>query len=242
MEEITSELEYDFLFLFKDGKEKRIRVRIDEKTLNIIRPVIKIPPKWTEISKFQCPHCPIDKTKFKYCPLAVNLNDVISDFKDFNSFDEVEVTIQTSARTYSKKTSLQSALGSLLGIVMVANDCPTMGKLKPMMRFHLPFATLEETDYRVLSMYLLAQYVIAKKGGEPDWEMNNLKDMYEEIKKLNQNVCRHLREIDSKDAVVNAVVTLNSFAEHVTFLLGKNMMQRLEILYKDYLKEPDIKK
>jgi hypothetical protein len=242
MEEITSEFEYDFAFLFNDGKEKRVKVRIDEKTLNIIRPAIKVPPKWTEISNFMCPHCPIDKAKFKYCPLAVNLNDVISDFKEFHSYDEVEVTIRTNARTYYKKTSLQNALGSLLGIVMVANDCPTMGKLKPMMRYHLPFATLEETDYRVLSMYLLAQYVIAKKGGEPDWEMNNLKDLYEEIKLLNQNACRHLSEIESKDAIVNAVVTLNSFAEHVTFLLGKNMMQRLEILFKDYLLESDIKK
>ena len=242
MEEITSEFDYDFSFIFKDGKEKRVKVRIDEKTLNIIRPEIKIPPKWTQISNFMCPHCPIDKDKFNYCPLAVNINDVISDFKDFHSYDEVEVTIKTNARTYFKKTSLQNALGSLLGIVMVANDCPTMGKLKPMMRYHLPFATLEETDYRVLSMYLLAQYVIAKKGGKPDWEMNHLKDLYEEIKLLNQNVCRHLREIESKDAIVNAVVTLNSFAEHVTFLLGKNMMQRLEILFNDFLLEANIKK
>ncbi len=235
VEENAAEFQYEFSFLFKDGKEKRIKVRIDEKTLNIIRPEIKVPPKWTEISSFKCPNCPIDKEKFKYCPLTVSLNDVISDFKEFHSYDEVEVTIMTQTRTYYKKTSLQNALGSLLGIVMVANDCPTMGKLKPMMRYHLPFASLEETDYRVLSMYLLAQYVIAKNGGEPDWEMNNLKDLYEEIKVLNQNVCQHLREVESKDAIVNAVVTLNSFAEHVTFLLGKNMLQRLEILFKDYL-------
>jgi hypothetical protein len=213
-------------------------VRIDDKTLNLIRPEIKVPPKWAKLSHFKCPQCPLDEVKFKYCPVAVNISDVMNDFKEFHSYDNVEVTIQTAERTYYKHTSLQSALGSLLGIVMVANDCPVMGKLKPMMRFHLPFATLEETDYRVLSMYLLAQYVIAKKGGNPDWEMNNLKDLYEEIKLLNQNVCRILsEEIDSKDAVVNAVVSLNSFAEHVTFLLSKNMMQRLEILFKGYLAE-----
>jgi hypothetical protein len=204
----------------------------------LIRPEIKVPPKWTELSNFKCPQCPLDRSKFKYCPVAVNISDVITEFKEFNSYDNVEVTIQTSERTYYKHTSLQNGLGSLLGIVMVANDCPVMGKLKPMMRFHLPFATLEETDYRVLSMYLLAQYVIAKKGGKPDWDMSNLKDIYEDIKLLNHNVCRILsEEIDSKDAVVNAVVSLNSFAEHVTFLLGKNMMQRLEILFKDYLSE-----
>ena len=235
MEALTSEFEYDFSFRFNDDKEKRVKIRIDEKTLNVIHPSLKIPPKWTEIINFKCSHCPIDENKFKYCPLAVNLNDVISDFTEFHSYDEVEVTIHTNARTYYKRTSLQNALGSLLGIVMVANGCPTMGKLKPMMRYHLPFATLEETNYRVLSMYSLAQYVIAKKGGVPDWEMNNLKDLYGEIKLLNQNVCRHLAKIESKDAIVNAVVTLNSFAEHVTFLLSKNMLQRLEILFKDYL-------
>lgn len=235
MEETTTEFKFDFSFFFNNGNEKRVRVRIDEKTLNIIRPEIKVPPKWTEIKNFECPHCPIDRNKFKYCPVAVNLNDVITDFTEYNSYDEVEVTIHTDARTYFKKTSLQDGLGSLLGIVMVANDCPIMGKLKPMMRYHLPFATLEETDYRVLSMYLLAQYVILKNGGKPDWEMNNLKDIYEDIKLLNQNVCSRLMEIKSKDAIINAVVKLNSFAEYVTFLLSKDMRQRLEILFKDYL-------
>lgn len=237
MNEITSEFIYDFSFLFNDGFEKKIKIRIDEKTLNLIRPEMKIPPKWTKLSNFKCTHCPIDESNFKYCPVAINLNDTITDFKEFHSYDEVEVTIKTNERTYYKKTSLQNGLGSLIGIVMVANDCPVMGKLKPMMRYHLPFANLEETDYRVLSMYLLAQYVIAKNGGEPDWEMNNLKELYEDIKLLNQNVCLQLSELGTKDAIVNAVVTLNSFAEHVTFLLSKNMLQRLEILFKYWMND-----
>jgi hypothetical protein len=226
---------YDFSFKFKDGKEKKVKVRIDEETLNIIRPQLTVPPKWTELENFNCEHCPLDKNKFKYCPVAVNINDVVSDFKEFNSFDDVDVTIRTNTRTYSKHTSLQNGLGSLLGIVMVANDCPVMGRLKPMMRYHLPFATLEETDYRVLSMYLLAQFVIAKKGGKPDWEMNNLKDLYEDIKTLNQNISRQVAKLESKDAIANSVIVLNNFAEHVTFLLNKKMMHRLEILFKDYL-------
>lgn len=237
MEEITSEFEFNFAFVFKDGKEKKAKVRIDRQTLNIIRPELRVPPHWAKIENFKCPHCPIDMNKYRYCPLAINLNDVIIDFADLHSYDEVEVTIQTEERTYFKRTSLQNGLGSLLGIVMVANDCPLMGRLKPMMRYHLPFATLEETDYRVLSMYMLAQFVIAKKGGRPDWGMNNLKDLYEDIKKLNQNVSRQLSQIDTKDAIVNAVVILNSFAEHVTFLLNKNMMERLGILFNDWIND-----
>jgi hypothetical protein len=30
VEEITSEFEYDFLFVFDDGKEKRVKIRIDD--------------------------------------------------------------------------------------------------------------------------------------------------------------------------------------------------------------------
>jgi hypothetical protein len=236
VEETPRVFTLDFLFQFKNGKEKRINIRIDEETLNLIRPQHKVPPKWAEIEDFLCPHCPIDKSKYKYCPLAVNLNDVISDFTEFRSYEEVDITIQTKERTYYKNTSMQSGLGSLLGIVMVANDCPVLGKLKPMMKYHLPFATLEETDYRILSMYMLAQFVILKKGGEPDWEMENLKDLYEDIKILNQNVSKQLSKIESKDAIVNAVVILNNFAEHLTFLLGKNMMKKLEILFKDWIK------
>ncbi len=235
MDEITSEYKIDFSFRFSDGQRKDVNIRIDEKTLNIIRPEIKVPPSWAKLENFKCIHCPLDELKFKYCPVAVNLNDIIIDFHDFNSYDKVEVFINTEAREYYKNTSLQNGLGSMLGVIMVANDCPIMGRLKPMMRYHLPFATLDETDYRVMAMYMLAQYVIAKKGGQPDWEMNKLKEVYEDIKILNQNVSRQLSKILSKDAVVNAVVVLNSFAEHVTFLLSKNMMKRLEILFKDYL-------
>jgi len=231
----ASEFVFNFSFKFKDGQEKKIKIRVDEKTLNIIRPEITVPPKWAELTSFKCQHCPLDENKYKYCPLAINLNDVISNFTDYRSYDEVDVTIQTNERSYSKKTSLQIGLGGLLGIVMVACDCPVMGKLKPMMRYHLPFATLEETDYRVLSMYMLAQFVIEKNGGKPDWEMNHLRDLYEDIKLLNQNVCRQIAGIGTKDAVINAIVTLNNFAEHVTYLLSKNMLQRLEILFKDYL-------
>lgn len=235
MNEIKSEFHINFSFLFSDGSEKKTKIRIDEETLNLIRPELKVPPKWALLENFECPNCPLDRTKYKYCPLAVNLNDVLNDFKEYNSYAEVFVTIQTDERTYSKRTSLQNGLGSLFGIVMVANDCPVMGKLKPMMRYHLPFATLEETDYRVLSMYMLAQYVIAKNGGVPDYEMNNLKNLYDDIKILNRNVSHQLSKIKSKDALVNSVVILNTFAEHVTFILNKNTMQRMKILFKDYL-------
>ena len=43
-----------------------------------------------------------------------------------------------------------------------------MESLKPMVRFHLPFATVEETVFRSVSTYLLSQYLaeIAEENEE----------------------------------------------------------------------------
>lgn len=75
----------------------------------------------------------------------------------------------TEERTYSKDTLLQQGLASLLGIVMTTSGCPVLEPLKPMVRFHLPFATLTETVYRMVSMCLVGPSLpILPPGGEED--------------------------------------------------------------------------
>ena len=90
--------------------------------------------------------------------------DIIHSFKDSISYEEVEVFITTKARTYMKRTTLQKGLSSLLGIYMVTSGCPTMEKLKPMVRYHLPFATEEETKYRV-SQCIYSPNIFCTNGG-----------------------------------------------------------------------------
>jgi hypothetical protein len=220
-------------FRFEDGKQKTFRMKLNDRTLNLERPASGF-PEWTKLTNFKCPHCKLGENAV-YCPLAVNLSDVINFFKEVVSYDKVDLIVETDVRQYRKYTSVQSGLSSLLGILMVANECPVMGKLKPMLRFHLPFATIDETEYRILSMYLLAQYFRWKKGQEPDWEMTNLVSMYDEIKILNQYVVKKINELEVRDASLNAVVTLNNFAEHITFILNRHILDKFESLFKDYL-------
>ena len=229
-----SELIFNYRFIFSEDKEKTFNIRLNKKSLNIIRSKTETPPEWTKLKNFKCSHCPLNESKYEFCPLAINLSDVIDFFGNLFSFENVETIVDTGERQIWKYTSVQAGVSSLLGVLMVANDCPVMGKLKPMMRFHLPFSSIEETDYRVLSMYMLAQYFLWKKGKEPDWEMKNLVKMYSDIKILNKNVCKKISEIESRDANRNAVVILNNFAEHVTFILNKSVLEKTEHLFKDY--------
>jgi hypothetical protein len=165
----------------------------------------------------------------------MSLVDLVESFKGSISFEKAKIVFEFEDRTYFKHTALQEGLSSLIGIYMVTSGCPLMEKLKPMVRFHLPFATEEETMYRVISMYLLAQYFMYKKGQNPDWELKNLVKIYEDIRIVNKNICRRLANIKIEDSSINALITLDCFADAVTFSINENMLGEIELLFKAYL-------
>ncbi len=224
---------YNYRFLFSNGEDKRFILVLDKKTLNLVNPVKTAPyPRWTELKTFKCPNCPLEEKKNKYCPLAVNIIELIDFFRTYISYTEVEVIVDTEVRRYSKHTSLQKGISSLMGIYMVTSGCPIMEKLKPMVRYHLPFATLEETNYRAISMYLLVQYFLYRKGGNPDWDLVKLANIYSEIKSVNVNICRKLNELKIEDAVLNAIVNLDYFAISVPLASEKGLHQTMENIIK----------
>ncbi len=228
-------LVYSYKFRFKDKSEKVFSVEIDPESLIIIRKTNEIFPEWTSLENFQCDFCPIDKTSNTHCPVALNLIDIIKFFSDTASYEEVELEVTTTERIYKKQTSVQIGVGGILGLLMPTSGCPILGKLKPLARFHLPFSTLQETEFRVYSMYLLAQYVKTRNGQEADWEMKGLKKLYEDIQKINVNIAQKIADLESKDASINAVVVLNNFADIITFNLDEDDLSDIDALFKNYI-------
>ena len=53
---------------------------------------------------------------------------------------------------------MEIAIRSLIGLIMALSGCPHMEFFKPLARFHLPWASLEETTLRSASIYLLMQF------------------------------------------------------------------------------------
>jgi hypothetical protein len=234
MKEDNEKIIFKYHFLFKDDSEKLITVIVDKKDLSIIEPSCKYFPEWAKLSKFKCPHCPLDEKIHEYCPLALNLQLILSEFNDKNSYEQVKVYVETQARNYEKRTSLQQGVSSLLGILMVTSGCPVMGKLKPLLYFHLPFASIEETEVRALAFYLLAQYVKMLRGNEPDWEMKKLKAIYEDVRTLNHHVSKKIVNLSEKDASINSLIVLNNFAEFVTIILGEKTIEELEFFLREF--------
>ena len=96
---------------------------------------------------------------------------------------------------------------------MVTSGCPVMEYLKPMARFHLPFATLIETVFRMSSMYFMAQFFLGLKGGKPfDMSLEGMKKIFTDVTEVNKDFSQRLLDAASKDAHINALVNLDCFA------------------------------
>jgi len=228
-------IKYNYKFKFSNGEEQEFNIALDRYSLDLIQQKEKYCPKWTKLNNCKCPNCSLDEKKHKFCPIAVNLEDIIDYFSVFVSSEPVNVLVTTNERTYLKKVTLQQGVSSLIGIYMVTSGCPVMEKLKPMVRFHLPFATMEETMYRAISMFLVSQYFSHRHGGNAEWDLKKLYAAYENVKIVNKNFLKRLKTIDTKDSNLKAVVVLDYFATIVNFSIDSKMVDDLNYLFEGYI-------
>ena len=178
---------------------------------------------WTLLGYHQCANCPLSKKEHKYCPVAVDIEEVAERFKDILSFERAEVRVLTDARDYLKTCDVQTGLKSLLGLIMASSRCPTLSEFKPMAIYHLPFATVEETIYRVTGAYLLKQYFLNKEGNQPDMELLGLEKFYRELQQVNKDFMRRIRAASRSDANLNAINILLSLSAVVALTLDDRL-------------------
>jgi len=227
-------LRFLYTFEFPDNTEKKFEVLLSAKTLELVTKNDLPKPAWTKLKYKQCEHCPLGD-EHEYCPVAVNLSALVESFKDSVSYESTNVRVQTNERIYEKKTTLQKGLSSIIGMYMVTSDCPVMDKLRPMVRFHLPFGSLEETVYRAASMYLTAQYLLMRKGKTPDWDLKKLVEIYKAVGHVNRGISNRLSSASEEDANMNAVVILSAYAEMVPFSI-EHQLAELEYIFSEYTK------
>ncbi|HEY6837319.1 MAG TPA: hypothetical protein VI389_01115 [Geobacteraceae bacterium] len=216
-------IDIDYLFTFSDGAAAEFPVSLDPQTLLLVPRRVQTPPAWAELERHRCSICPLPRDAGRWCPIAANLADIVEEFKEYFSTEEVHVTVRTAERTYARRSSLQEGLSSLIGIIMVTSGCPVMERLKPMVRFHLPFATLEETEFRMISMYLVAQYLRQQRRLVPDWDLVGLKGIYADVEVLNRSFAARLHDAAEKDANINALVKLDCFAKTIPLAAARRL-------------------
>ena len=212
--ERQSPFRFHYQFQFEDGYTKNYPIALDPKTLSLIPDEHRHKPQdWTHLKYKQCSNCPLVIDSHPFCPIAVNIMELVETFKDVLSYHNCTVVCETEDRTYSKNTSIMEGLSAIFGMIMATSNCPIMNFFKPMARFHLPFSTLDETIFRSTSIYLLRQYFEFKKGNPPDLELQKLDQHYERVQEVNQGIIKRTEDIANRDADKNAIIILNALAQ-----------------------------
>lgn len=169
-------------------------------------------PFWTKLDYAQCPNCPLKTSDCAHCPVAVDLKEVVEKFSAILSVHEVKVSVVSENRTYYKECDAQTALDSLLGLMMATSGCPILGGFRSMAKTHLPFSSHFESTWRSVGSYLIKQYFKHKAGETPDLKLKEMIDFYEEINTVNHHFADRVRDASQKDASVNAIIQLSALS------------------------------
>lgn len=224
-----------YVFRLQGDRQEVVNLYLDAQTLHLVDDTMEKLPSWTNLNFHQCPNCPLTIQTHPHCPVASHLVNLLTICKSLLSYESIHVDVVTPDRVISKDTTAQKGISSLMGLIMATSGCPHTSFFKPMARFHLPFASEEETIYRAASMYLLAQYFIRQQGEKSDLELEGLSKIYSNIQLMNEAMAKRLQAIIDKDSAINALIVLDIFAKTLPDAI-EDLLIEIRYLFKPYLR------
>lgn len=190
--------------------------------------------EWTRLGFHQCPHCPLTSDQISHCPFATALEAPVRLLGERLSHTEVDVQVLYRDRDIRQHTTLQRAVGSMLGAIGATSGCPHTDFLRAMAWFHQPFSDNDETLFRAVGTYLLGQHLRAMRGLDPDWSLDGLREAYKKLRQVNQGIAKRLRHAAQEDSSVNGLILLDLLASSALNALDQYEGE-LDKYFKEYL-------
>jgi hypothetical protein len=188
--------------------------------------------EWTQLSHCQCAHCPLSRVEYNHCPAAVDLQKVVEDFQNLPAVKKAKVRVVTPDREYLKEVELDEGVRSLMGVIMATSACPILEQLKPNAFHHLPFATMDEFVMRSTSMYLMRQYFRYRGGEQPDWELQGLIRLNQDLQQLNQAFWQRIHSGCESDSNLKALLSFFNLSSSLSYSL-EAQLQRIKPMVSD---------
>jgi len=175
-------------------------------------------PDWAQLGFQKCPNCPLSAKEHRFCPAAVDIQPLMDACGGLLSFIEVTATVELGERRmYTAQCDLQTALSSMLGLMMATSGCPILSRLRGMARQHLPFQTLQDSHVRIVGAWLVGRILENDYRGADS--LAGLQELVQAIGLVNRAFMNRLQAAVSKDANLNALATLAASAMNVEFSL-----------------------
>jgi hypothetical protein len=223
-----------YLFSWSGGHAD-FELEFDEDSIALISEPPDEIPDWTSLDYCKCPNCTLDSNEVDYCPTAVSFIPVIERFRNVGSADQVEVQATVSNRRIFMTAPARRAISSVVGLLFASSGCPHTIHFRPMVRYHIPLSSENETIMRAMSMYTLAQYFKHKTGQAPDMDLEGLRKIYDELQTVNMTMAERLRSVEgTASSSVNSVILLDMYTKMIPEEID-NSLKDLAYLFKSFL-------
>ncbi|RAU20927.1 hypothetical protein CU669_15985 [Paramagnetospirillum kuznetsovii] len=202
-----------YRFFANAEKPMPVDLLFEKTSFKLVVPDAAPRPSWAKLPYNRCSNCTLSDD-CEYCPAALGIAMFLPLFESRVSHEKTVVEVETAQRTIVAKTTFQSGMASLIGLVCATSGCPLTQFLRPMARFHMPFAEEQETLYRSFASWLLMSHVqqtLSGQGGAVS--LDGLKTKYQHLSVMNASLAERLRAGVKRDAALNAVIILDLFAQ-----------------------------
>lgn len=176
--------------------------------------------EWTRLETCQCPNCPLAMAEHPHCPAALDLEPVVHQFGDLLSYTEVELRIRQDEREVATRCDMQTALGSLLGLILATGGCPILSRLRGLARIHMPLQSPEETQFRFVGAWLIGE--LLERPDQPP-SLQGLAALAEDLGQVDKALMQRLRRAAREDASYNALAMLAASALSAQFAVDEAM-------------------
>ncbi|NFV81025.1 DUF6901 family protein [Magnetospirillum aberrantis] len=200
---------FTYAFVFGGGRELKLELTFDAD----MRLAQRAEAEWTRLDFHRCSHCPLP-SEVGHCPFATGLAPFMAGFDGMDSFERAQVMVRSAQRVVVGERAVQHGLASLIGLIGATSGCPRLDFFRPMARFHLPFSSEQETLVRAISMHLLDDWI----NGRP-LALDDLAAGYHAAALVNRTMADRIRAAFRRDAVVNALVSLDAYAQAVPLVI-----------------------
>lgn len=202
-----------YRFFAADNEKIEVRLDFDAITFQLLPVAGQPTPDWTRLDVHACAHCPLSADE-AFCPSALGIARFVGSFDSRFSYEKAVVEVETPLRVVLSKSRFQAGMASLLGLVCATSGCPATQFLRPLARFHMPFASEQETLFRIVSAHLLgirARNVV--QGGADRPGFDEMREKYATLRAVIGSLTDRLRPVVKRYASLNAAILLDSFAE-----------------------------
>lgn len=229
-------LNITYRFIFSDGLRHEVALHLRADSLEPVGWKPTHPPSWTALEFHRCNNCPLQPDKNPYCPAALHLARLVDDVNAFDPAEPIMLEVVTADRTFRQSTTVQRALGSLIGLLISVSGCPQAAVFRPIARFHLPLASEEETIFRAMAACLLGQMFRDRAGLPVRWTPAVLAEIYSNLEIVNTRLAERLRAGGQPDAIVRPLREWDAFSG-IFPLRIEEVLGRIEPLFAAFVRK-----